>query len=103
MIVERFGRFQRVVQAKQVPEDVPQVVLSLEGQPDLSLLEILDRLRVPPKDAKLTSSRGETRRVARQGGLGVDGERVEDPTRRLAAGTYLIRVGKRGFAEVTLS
>ena len=96
-------RFQRVVQAKQVPDDVPRVTLSLEGQPDLSLLEILDRLRVPPRDAKLTASRGETRRVARQGGLGVDGERVEDPTRRLAAGTYMVRVGKRGFARVTLS
>jgi len=94
--------FQRVVQSKQVPEDVPHVTLSLDGEPDRSLLEILDQLRVPPEDAKLTASRGETRRMARQGGLGVDGERVEDPTRRFPAGTYMIRVGKRGFARVTL-
>ena len=87
--------FQRVVQARELPDDIPEVSLSLDGRPDLSVLEVLEQLR-------LTASRGASRRVARQGGLAVDGERVDDPTRRLSAGTYLIRVGKRKFARLTL-
>ena len=88
-------RFQRVVQAKELPDDIPEVALSLDGRPALSILEALEQLG-------LTKSRGESRRVARQGGLTVDGDKVEDPTLPLAAGTYLIRVGRRRFTRLTL-
>jgi len=87
--------FQRVVQAKELPDDIPEVALSLEGRPDISILEALEQLG-------LTKSRGEARRVARQGGLSIDGTPIEDPTRPLAAGSYLIRVGKRKFVRLTL-
>jgi len=88
-------RFERVVQAKELPEDIPEAALSLDGRTDLSILEALEQLG-------LTKSRGETRRVARQGGLTVEGQKVEDPTRRLVAGIYVIRVGRRKFVRLSL-
>ena len=32
----------------------------------------------------------------------IDGERIEDKALRLPAGTYVVQVGKRRFARVTL-
>lgn len=89
------AHFERVVQAKQLPEDVPEHRLELAGRTGLSLLEVLERL-------DLVGSRGEARRLARQGAVSVDGERVTDPTVELSAGSHLVRCGKRRFARVTL-
>jgi tyrosyl-tRNA synthetase len=69
--------------------------MALDGAEGLSLLDILDRLG-------FIASRGEARRMARQGALSVDGERVSDPTRSLAAGTWVVRLGKRKYARVVL-
>jgi tyrosyl-tRNA synthetase len=38
-----------------------------------------------------------------QGGVRVDGTRIEDRALKLAPGTYVVQVGKRRFARVTLS
>ena len=89
------GHFRKVVQSREVPDDIPEVALELGGEPDLGLLELLEKL-------ELVSSRGEGRRLASQGAVRIDGEQVRDPTRRLAAGTHLLRVGKRRFARVQL-
>ncbi len=89
------AHFERVVQARQLPEDVPEHRLELAGRAGLSLLDVLERL-------ELVGSRGEARRLARQGAVSVDGERVADPTVELPAGSYLVRCGKRRFARVTL-
>jgi len=88
-------RFERVVQGGALPDDIPEHVLALDGSAGVSLLEVLEHL-------DLVSSRGEARRLASQGALSVDGERTEDPTRPLQAGSYLIRLGKRRFARVTV-
>ena len=37
-----------------------------------------------------------------QGGVRVDGDRVEDKSLQLPAGTYVVQVGKRKFARVTV-
>jgi tyrosyl-tRNA synthetase len=92
---EALDAFRRVVQSKQEPEDIPEHWLELAGGGSLAILEVLER-------AGLISSRGEARRLARQGGLAIDGEKVGDPTEKLSAGTYVIRVGKRRFARITL-
>jgi tyrosyl-tRNA synthetase len=88
-------RFQRVIQEKELPEDIPEHRLALAGEADLAVLEVVER-------AGLAGSRGEVRRMASQGALSIDGERFEDPTVRLAAGTYLVRLGKRRFARVII-
>ncbi len=89
-------RFQKVVQSREVPDDIPDLALSLAGATDVKLLDILTQL-------ELTGTKSEARRLAIQGAIAIDGEREKDPTRRLAAGTFLIRVGKRRYARVTLS
>jgi tyrosyl-tRNA synthetase len=43
-------------------------------------------------------------RLVKQGGVRVDGERVENPKLEIAAGqTYIFQVGKRKFARVTVA
>jgi len=86
--------FSRVVQRKEAPSDIPEVSLPLEA-PRAGLLEVLEALA-------LVKSRGEARRLVTQGAVQVDGERVSDPKLHLAAGTYLLKVGKRRFARLRL-
>ena len=66
----------------------------LSGRP-AQLKRVLEKL-------ELISSRGEGRRLVKQGAIHIDGEVVLDPTRRLEAGSYLFRVGKRRFARANL-
>jgi tyrosyl-tRNA synthetase len=87
------AHFRRVVQRKQVPEEVPERHLTLSGASTLGLLELLERL-------ELVDSRSDGRRLVAQGAVRVDDERVADPTQRFEAGRYLIQVGKRRFARV---
>jgi len=85
--------FRRVVQDKELPEDIQETALALAGADDVGLLEALERLG-------LVSSRSEGRRLVTQGAVRIDDARVEDPTRRLGEGSYLLRVGKRRFATL---
>ncbi len=105
-IVERFhgaeaaraaeAHFEQVHARRETPEDVAEVALSLAGQPTLPLVAAL-------ADAKLASSRSEARRLVAQGGVTVNGERATDPQAPLAAGEYLVKVGKRHFAKIRVS
>ncbi len=87
--------FRRVVQEREAPTDVPETTLELGSEAVLGLLEILERLGI-------TRSRSEARRLVAQGAVEVDGALIGDPTLRLAAGAYRIKVGKRRFARVRL-
>jgi tyrosyl-tRNA synthetase len=55
------------------------------------------------KQANLAPSTTEALRLVSQGGVRVDGEPVTDRATKLAAGTYVVQVGKRKFARVTLA
>ena len=90
------AHFRRVVQQRGVPEDVPEREIQLEGQASLSLLDALTT------HLEWVASRSEARRLASQGAMEVDGERVADPNQPLVAGNYLIRVGKRRFLRLTV-
>ena len=87
--------FRRVVQEREAPSDLPETALELGLESTLGLLEILERLGI-------TRSRSEARRLVAQGAVELDGALVDDPTLRLAAGAYRIKVGKRRFARVRL-
>ena len=76
-----------------IPEDLPEV--SLSGAP-LAIAQVL-------KQAGLAPSTSEAMRNLEQGGVRVDGARVEDKALKLAAGTYVVQVGKRRFARITLA
>ena len=76
-----------------VPDQIPE--LALAGAP-LGLAVLL-------KSAGLAPSSSEANRLIDGAGVRVDGAVVSDKGLRLAAGTYVLQVGKRKFARVTLS
>ncbi len=55
------------------------------------------------KQAGLAPSSSEALRLVEQGGVRIDGNPVSDKALRLAAGCYVVQVGKRKFARVTLT
>ena len=75
-----------------VPENLPEVVLHGAPMPIAQLL----------KQAQRAPSTTEANRNIEQGWERIDGERIEDKALRLPAGTYVVQVGKRRFARVTL-
>jgi tyrosyl-tRNA synthetase len=79
----------------QLPENIPEVSLAALAD-GLGLVQIL-------KQADLTPSTTEANRLIEQGGVKVDGDKVSDRGLKLARGkTFLIQVGKRKVAKVTL-
>ena len=76
-----------------VPDEIPEV--SLSGAP-LGIGALL-------KQANLAPSTSEANRLIDGGGVRVDGSVVSDKGLKLEAGTYVVQVGKRKFARVTLS
>ena len=76
-----------------VPDDIPEV--ALEGAP-LGLAALL-------KMAGLAPSTTEANRNIEQNGVKIDGTVVSDKAIKLEAGNYIVQVGKRRFAKVTLT
>ncbi len=76
-----------------VPDDIPEVALS--GAP-LGIGALL-------KSAGLAPSTSEANRLIDGGGVRVDSSVISDKGLKLEAGTYVVQVGKRKFAKVTLA
>ncbi|MBA4177647.1 MAG: tyrosine--tRNA ligase [Leptothrix sp. (in: Bacteria)] len=76
-----------------VPDEIPEVALA--GAP-LSIGSLLKR-------AGLVPSTSEALRLVDQGGVRIDGTVVADKGLKLGAGHFVVQVGKRKFARVTLS
>jgi tyrosyl-tRNA synthetase len=79
-----------------MPEDMPEVtVASADGT--LGIAYLL-------KDAELVSSTSEAFRMIKQGAVRIDGERVEDRSLTIDAGsTNVYQVGRRRFARVSVT
>jgi tyrosyl-tRNA synthetase len=76
-----------------IPDQIPEV--SLGGAP-IAITNLLKR-------AALVPSSSEAIRLIEQGGVRVDGASVADRALRLDAGVYVVQVGKRKFARITLA
>ncbi|OGA42304.1 MAG: tyrosine--tRNA ligase [Betaproteobacteria bacterium RIFCSPLOWO2_12_FULL_68_19] len=77
-----------------LPQDMPEVKVTLAG--DWTFAQLL-------KLAGLVESTSEANRLIEQGGVKVDGERLSDRSLKAARGrTYVIQVGKRKFARVSV-
>ncbi len=90
--IEFIARFQQGA----IPQEMPELKLQAEdGQ--LGIAHIL-------KGAGLVSSTSEAFRMIKQGAVRIDGERVEDRSLQIDAGsTSIYQVGRRRFARVSLS
>jgi tyrosyl-tRNA synthetase len=79
-----------------IPDDVPEVALQSGADPML-ISQVL-------KLAGLTGSTSEALRMIEQGGVRVDSAKIEDKSLVLSTpGTYVLQVGKRKFARVSIS
>jgi tyrosyl-tRNA synthetase len=76
-----------------IPDDVPEV--SVGGAP-LGLPQLL-------RQTGLCASSSEAMRMIDQGGVRIDGTVVSDKALQIEAGTFVLQVGKRKFARVTLA
>ena len=76
-----------------VPDDIPEVRL---GGAPLGIAALL-------KQAGLAPSSSEASRLVDGGGVRIDSATVSDKGLKLQPGTYVVQVGKRKFARVTLT
>ena len=76
-----------------IPDDIPEV--SLAGAP-LGIPQLL-------KQAGLCPSTSEAMRKIDQGGVRIDGTVISDKGLQVEAGQFVLQVGKRSFARVTLT
>lgn len=76
-----------------IPDDIPAV--SLAGAP-LGIPQLL-------KQAGLCPSTSEAMRKIDQGGVRIDGTVISDKALQVEAGQFVLQVGKRSFARVTLT
>jgi tyrosyl-tRNA synthetase len=86
--------FQRVFRNRQAPEDAPVKKLPL-GEPK--------RLSVLLVEWKLAPSRSEAERLIKQGGVEIDGQRVDDVKNELdlsKPASFLLRAGKKNFLRL---
>ncbi|MDD2547170.1 MAG: tyrosine--tRNA ligase [Burkholderiaceae bacterium] len=78
-----------------VPDEIPELNLALADGAPLGIGALL-------KQANLAPSGSEANRLIDGGGVRVDSAVVSDKGLKLGAGTYVVQVGKRKFARVTL-
>lgn len=76
-----------------IPDDVPEIALS--GAP-LGITALIKMTGLAPSNA-------EANRNIEQGGVRIDGAVVSDKALQVAAGSFVLQVGKRRFVKVTLS
>ncbi|GAB3548118.1 tyrosine--tRNA ligase [Noviherbaspirillum agri] len=76
-----------------IPDEIPEV--SVSGAP-LGIGQLL-------KQANLCPSTSEALRMVEQGGVRIDGATISDKGLKVSAGTFVLQVGKRKFARVTLA
>jgi len=79
-----------------IPDDIAEISLPLGDNAALGIAALL-------KSAGLAASSGEGNRLIDGGGVRVDANVVSDKGLKLGAGTYVLQVGKRKFARVTLA
>ncbi len=92
--VDALADFEARFRQGVLPDDMPEISLALDGQP-ASLVQIL-------KLAGLTASTSESMRMIDQGGVKIDGAKVEDKGLVLATNApVVLQVGKRKFARIS--
>jgi tyrosyl-tRNA synthetase len=79
----------------EVPEDIPEFQV---GTDTIGILDLITKI------CGFAKSNGEARRMVEQGGVSLDGEKIEDPKFevQLASTAQILKVGKRKFGKVTV-
>ncbi|MDA0713210.1 MAG: tyrosine--tRNA ligase [bacterium] len=78
----------------EVPSDAPKIFIDSTDEP-LLLPQVLVQ-------AQLAQSNSEAKRLIKQGAVSINKERIDDIQYELCSGIYLIRAGKKRWAEITV-
>ena len=94
--VDALADFEARFRQGALPDDISDVGIVVDGR-SISLVQVL-------KQAGLTASTSEAMRMIEQGRVKIDGVKIEDKGLLLEQKTpFVVQVGKRKFARVTLS
>ncbi len=94
--VDALADFEARFRQGAIPDDIADVAIVVDGDA-IGLVQVL-------KQAELTASTSEAMRMIEQGGVKIDGVKIEDKGLLLGRQPpFVVQVGKRKFARVTLS
>ncbi|MDN6275077.1 tyrosine--tRNA ligase [Psychrobacter sp.] len=79
----------------ELPVDLPEVMLALEGQDALFITQILNQ-------AELAKNNSAAKDMVKRGAVKVDGEVVDGGFSLISGQTVVIQAGKKGYAKVTV-
>jgi tyrosyl-tRNA synthetase len=88
--------FQRVFRDRQAPEEAPVKKIAVNGAKKLTALLV---------ELQLIASKGEAERLIKQGGVEIDGTRIDDPRKDVdlsKPAEFLLRAGKKKFVKVVV-
>ncbi len=85
--------FDKIFIQKEVPDDIPEI--KLDDNSGIGILELIVKVN-------FASSKGEARRLVSQGGVSVDGEKIDDINAQITLDKpKVLKVGKRKFIKIT--
>ena len=94
---QELGQFEQVFSKNKLPDDMPTFTWSdlIGDAPDAPLFEVMAQ-------SKLFESKGAIRRLVQQGGVKIDGEKQDDPSRPITppVGEQIFQAGKRIFFKL---
>jgi tyrosyl-tRNA synthetase len=95
---ESAHRFEREIQLKEQPDEIPEYVISLEKLPEVTTVSGLIY------QLKLAGSRSEAKRLIAQGAIEVDGKRISSDVnwKELIFDGSVIQAGKRRWMKIVL-
>lgn len=86
--------FDKIFINKGIPDDISELTLS---DSQLGIIDLIMKAEFAP-------SRGEARRLVIQGGVSIDGNKIDDPKKIIeAADGNVLKVGKRKFVKLKIS
>ena len=91
--------FERIFKHKEIPEEIEAIEIKSGKEKrieDIPLIELL-------VDRSIFSSRGEAKRMIRQGGVYLDGQRIEDTSIKIdltQKSEFILKIGKRKFYKL---
>ena len=87
------GEFDKLFIKKEIPDEIPEFYIE-NNLSEMNILDILLKINFAP-------SKGEARRLVIQGGVSVDGEKVNDISQTIKLEeNSVIKVGKRKFIKI---
>ena len=85
--------FDRIFIKKEIPDDIPEYSFE-SGKKDIGIVDLIVQV-------KFASSKSEARRLVSQGGVSINGDKIDDINKIIALGKeQILKVGKRKFIKI---